>query len=237
MKHFIYKTSSNSGKYYIGRHSTLDLNDGYFGSGKWVNSIKDKTSLTREILAFANSFNELLQLEEKFIAESISDPNNMNFNNRAVGFATGDLNWNRTKEARELKSARKKGVSLVEQFGEEKALEIRRKISKSKTGQKTNLPAWNRGIPHSDSTKTKISESVNNWMVSLSTAKKKEKFGNRQESNGFFNKKHSTSTLAALKEKQRANRQLNRTTCPFCFKNIDNANYSRYHGEKCKFKE
>jgi len=55
MHHTIYRTSSKSGKYYIGRHSTNNVNDGYLGSGNWVKSIKnDGTFLCKEILCYAN---------------------------------------------------------------------------------------------------------------------------------------------------------------------------------------
>ena len=81
MHYIIYKTFTSSGKYYIGRHSTNILDDGYMGSGKWVRSISDKSSLTREILAFADSESDLKLLEEQFINQFIDDPNNMNFNN------------------------------------------------------------------------------------------------------------------------------------------------------------
>ena len=34
MKHFIYRTTNLlNGKFYVGRHSTTNMNDGYFGSG------------------------------------------------------------------------------------------------------------------------------------------------------------------------------------------------------------
>lgn len=32
--HYIYKISRDAGRYYIGMHSTDDINDGYFGSEK-----------------------------------------------------------------------------------------------------------------------------------------------------------------------------------------------------------
>jgi len=69
--HFIYKTTNNlSGKYYIGMHSTDNLEDGYLGSGKRLRySInkygKDKHS--REILEFLDSRKELKKREEEIV--------------------------------------------------------------------------------------------------------------------------------------------------------------------------
>jgi len=60
MQHFIYKTTHISGKYYIGRHSTENINDGYLGSGKWVKSIKDKSKLSREILEYCDDIDDLI---------------------------------------------------------------------------------------------------------------------------------------------------------------------------------
>lgn len=234
MIHYIYKITSFSGKFYIGRHSTLNLNDGYLGSGKWVKSIKSKSVLTKEILAIADSFEDLLTLEEKFINENINDANNMNFNNKPVGFATGDLNWNRSEEAKIIKSSRKKGLTLQEQFGEEKANLIREKIASSKRGKKTNKTSWNNGLTASVETKQKLSSIVSNRMNSLTSNERKEKYGNVGNANGFFNKKHSEDTLNTLRNKQKNNREVNRKICPHCGKDIDAANYARYHGNKCK---
>jgi hypothetical protein len=237
MHYIIYKTFTPSGKYYIGRHSTNNLDDGYIGSGKWVRSIKDRSSLTREILAFADSESELKILEEQFISKSLNDPNNMNFNDRSVGWPTGDLNWARSTEAKLLKSKRKKGLTLEAEYGIEKAKLIRQKISDSKTGKKTNKPAWNRGISPSTETKHQISKSISDQMNALTADERKEKFGNLGDKNGFFNKTHSSSTINILREKQKLNRQQNRLTCPYCSKNVDKPNYSRHHGNKCKIKD
>jgi 23S rRNA-/tRNA-specific pseudouridylate synthase len=88
---FIYKTTHISGKYYIGRCSRK-YSKSYLGSGRWVQSIKDKTTLTREILSTHTTFEELCVAEERVINEHINDPVCMNWNNKSVGFATGDLN-------------------------------------------------------------------------------------------------------------------------------------------------
>ena len=88
---FIYKTTHTSGKYYIGRCSRKHP-ETYLGSGRWVKSIKDKTSLSREILSNHESFEELCLAEEKAISEHINDPLCMNWNNKSVGFGTGKFN-------------------------------------------------------------------------------------------------------------------------------------------------
>ena len=86
--HIIYKTSHVNGKYYFGRHSTSNLNDGYIGSGKWVRSIKDKTQLKTEIIAVAETFEDLKLLEEFYISENLGKTNCMNINDSSIGFSS-----------------------------------------------------------------------------------------------------------------------------------------------------
>jgi hypothetical protein len=92
MKHFIYKTTHKNGKYYIGRHSTTDIDDGYLGSGRWVSQIKDKTTLIREILEYADDFDQLVILEDRYLAEHHGKPDCMNMSNKGTGAATGEAN-------------------------------------------------------------------------------------------------------------------------------------------------
>jgi hypothetical protein len=88
MKHFIYKTTHPNGKYYIGRHSTANIDDGYIGSGRWPSSIKDKSVLTREILEYADDINTLKDLEGKYLAEHYGKHNCMNQTPDPIGFDT-----------------------------------------------------------------------------------------------------------------------------------------------------
>lgn len=76
--HFVYKTTHTNGRYYIGRHSTLKIDDGYLGSGVWVSGIKDKSTLSKEILFFAKDSTELKILEESTIKTHWDDPLCMN---------------------------------------------------------------------------------------------------------------------------------------------------------------
>jgi hypothetical protein len=88
MKHFIYKTIHPNGKYYIGRHSTNNLEDGYLGSGLWPSSIKDKTTLTREILEYADDELSLKVLEGKYLNENFGKDNCMNRTADPIGFSS-----------------------------------------------------------------------------------------------------------------------------------------------------
>ena len=69
--HIIYKTTNLlSGKYYIGMHSTDDLNDGYLGSGKRLKYSVNKygkENHKREIIEFCDSREELISREEEIV--------------------------------------------------------------------------------------------------------------------------------------------------------------------------
>lgn len=235
MIHYIYKIVHTNGRYYFGRHSTKNIDDGYIGSGKWIKSIKNKEEISKEIISYHDSFEELKEAEKLVLNEHVGKPLCMNFNNNPVGFASGDLNWSKTAEARKLKSDRKMGVTLVEEYGEERATQIRHNISKGRTGIKTGKPSWNSGVPQTEETVAKISESVSKLMSSMTPEERKEKYGLNGEENGFFNKKHSDITISHLRETQRKNRETKCHTCPHCGKTMYVANYAAHHGDKCKF--
>lgn len=70
MKHYIiYKvTNLINGRYYIGRHSTNNLDDNYLGSGKAIiNAVKKygKDTFKKEILLEALNAQDLWELESK----------------------------------------------------------------------------------------------------------------------------------------------------------------------------
>ena len=91
--HFTYVTTNDRGHYYVGRHSTTDLDDGYLGSGNWVrHSLKKGRKLTKQILEFHPTEVDLRIAEEKLLEEHVGQPNCKNQNRSSVGFSTGENN-------------------------------------------------------------------------------------------------------------------------------------------------
>jgi hypothetical protein len=81
--HYIYKTAcSVTGKFYVGMHSTDELEDGYLGSGKILGYSRRKhgdENHTKEILEYCSSRVELKQREKQIINdELLSDSLNIN---------------------------------------------------------------------------------------------------------------------------------------------------------------
>jgi hypothetical protein len=79
MHYIIYKiTNKVNGRYYIGRHATKNLDDGYMGSGKGIKNALEKYGIdnfTKEIIATAETSQDLWQLEKDIVNESIvKDP-------------------------------------------------------------------------------------------------------------------------------------------------------------------
>jgi len=73
--HYIYKTTNNlNGKYYIGMHSTHNLEDGYMGSGKrlWSSmNYHGKDNHSVEILEFCDSREELRKRESEMVTNDL----------------------------------------------------------------------------------------------------------------------------------------------------------------------
>jgi group I intron endonuclease len=73
MFYTIYKiTNTTNGKFYIGKHQTLDLDDSYFGSGKALNAaIKKygKDSFVKEILFIFDTEDEMNLKEKELVTE------------------------------------------------------------------------------------------------------------------------------------------------------------------------
>jgi hypothetical protein len=107
--HYIYKiTCLKNERYYIGMHSTDNLEDGYFGGGKRIkNSVKKhgKDAHRKEILEFFENRELLVDKEIELINEELlKDPLCMNLN---LG-GEGDIRWARESRSQGAISANKK---------------------------------------------------------------------------------------------------------------------------------
>ena len=79
MHYIIYKITNNiNERYYIGRHATSNMDDGYMGSGKAIKNALSKygvENFTKEIIATAETAEKLWELEKYIVNETIvKDP-------------------------------------------------------------------------------------------------------------------------------------------------------------------
>jgi len=88
MRYLIYKTTNLiNGKYYIGRHSTNNINDSYMGSGIGIKNAINKYGIEnfkKEIIAETDSAEKLWKLEKKIINKDVVK-DKMSYNNAFGG--------------------------------------------------------------------------------------------------------------------------------------------------------
>jgi hypothetical protein len=111
------------------------MNDGYMGSGSWVKSIKNKKTLTKEIIEYTDCIEKLKLLEQKYINENFGKHNCMNFSMNSSGgfFASGKEHPSFGKPAvnknKPMTEEQKEKISKA-LFGKNKSIEHKNKISK-----------------------------------------------------------------------------------------------------------
>jgi len=114
MRYIIYKISNNiNGRYYIGRHATTDINDGYMGSGRAItNAINKygKEAFSKEIIAESFSAEDLWELEKQIVNEEIvSDPLSYNMAYGGKSYLDGLKKYNPKKFLQHQSNAGKIG--------------------------------------------------------------------------------------------------------------------------------
>lgn len=261
MKHFIYKTIHKNGKYYIGRHSTDNLDDGYLGSGRWVRQIKDKTNLTREVLEYANTIEELIELEDRYLAEHYNKPDCMNMSNKGTGWAVGEANpMNNPKTKEKLSGDNhwlKKNPDRSQEFHDQQIKRVKEgthnflgDTNPNKDGRNAKL-AYARGTHVYLANNPSIVNSANgthhwqngkspNYQGKLNKKLVEEGRHNwlgpesnqKRIDNGTHNFLGSDSNLKRLAEGTHPSQQ--KKTCEHCGKISSVGMYKRWHGDKCK---
>lgn len=182
--HYIYKTTCNvNGKYYIGMHSTSNLEDGYLGSGRriWLSIRKHgKENHSFEILEMLESRSSLKEREMELVNEEmLQDPMCMNLMiGGEGGFISEEQQRNRSiaagkasaKKLKEDKEYRERFMSRVTQQMKER----------HKSGN-FNYATFT-GKKHSEETKKKMSEADR-------TGNKNSQFGSMWITDDSQNKK------------------------------------------------
>lgn len=215
MYYTIYQTTCLlNGKKYIGKHATLDVNDSYLGSGLILSkAIKKygKENFKKEILFIFDNEYEMNRKEIELISEDIIKSDD--YYNIAYGGHGGAI-------------VLKSGHPLYE--------EVCKKISDA---------ALNR------------SESISNTVKELHAQKRCGMHGKKQSDqqrqlvskalsgrshSHEHRKNHHISLMNTLNDPNyrhpNKGKPKPKKECEHCHRLIDNGNYKKYHGEKCKMK-
>jgi hypothetical protein len=163
--HYIYKTTNVlSGKYYIGMHSTHNLDDGYLGSGTRLRrSIKKygKENFIREILEYCDTRNILKSREEEIVnLNEIAKIDCINLKVGGYGGFSDEEHITKFNEGREwgrILGGKKTGNKLR---GTTMSDEYKDKISDGLNNYYENNVGLFTGKNHSEETKNKMSESM-----------------------------------------------------------------------------
>jgi hypothetical protein len=185
--HYLYRiVNIKNDKYYIGMHSTDNLDDGYMGGGKRItNSVRKhgKDAHTKEILEYFNDRESLREKEIEIVNENLlNDPMCMNLmrggdggyisveNQRARSIGGGKAFAKKLKEDENLRIKHSKQCSM--------------NLIKAHREGKFNYATFN-GKKHTEEAKrsTGIKNSINQM------GEKNSQFGTRWINNGELNKK------------------------------------------------
>lgn len=137
--HYLYKiTNKINGKFYIGMHSTDNLDDGYFGSGKLVKRSVQKHGKDAhqfEILEFAETRNDLRMLEYSVVnSELLTNPLCLNLK------SGGEGGWGpHTGESKQKISKSRIGKPRSEETKKKIRESFAKKSSKERDALRTNV--------------------------------------------------------------------------------------------------
>lgn len=196
--HYIYKTTCIiNGKFYIGMHSTSNLDDGYMGSGKRLKRSLKKYGIEnhiKEILEFLNDRKILAEREEEIVNEQLLEDNLcMNLKTGGTGGFINEEHKNNWILAGS-KAGNEKLKNLWENDNEwkQKQLEVRKSYRENPELKKRMEKGLGfHGRNHKEETKEKISQSRKGKGVSFNNSQ----YGTCWITNGKENKKINKGDL------------------------------------------
>lgn len=201
---FVYKTThKESGKYYIGVHSTDNMDDGYLGSGTRIKrSVKKygKDSFEREIIKYFDKNVDAYSYEKKLVTlDTLKDTLCMNMDTggrgRQPGYKMSEESRRKVGDAsrgRVLSKEARDKISKVHK-GKSKSKETRARMSNSQKGEKNHR--YGKGY---------LQNGENNPMYGkgyLVSGERNGMYGMSGERNPFFGKTHSKEIKDKLRKK------------------------------------
>ena len=159
--HYLYKTTCIiTSRWYIGLHSTNNMDDGYMGSGKRLRYSIRKYGVDnhiKEILEFFETRELLVEAEIKAItADMITDTDCMNIVDGGGGFTSEYAKICAIKSNEKQRFLRENDQEWVDNFSDKMSL-ANKKAYDDGNREKTYFFDRN-GVEHSDDAKQKISE-------------------------------------------------------------------------------
>lgn len=186
--HYIYKTTCLvTNRYYVGMHSTNNLNDGYLGSGRRLRYSIRKYGIEnhkKEILLFFENRELLIEGEINFITnEMINDPNCMNLR----GGGTGGFSIEQQKINAKKSNEKQQLLMLNNEWRKNKGEKITKSLKRAyDEGRRKKIFVydWN-GKKHRNDSKEKIGmhNSINQ------RGEKNSQYNTHWITNGIKNKK------------------------------------------------
>ncbi len=193
MHYIVYKTTNQvNGKFYIGTHKTVDLNDDYLGSGKYLKYAIKKygvDNFKKEILFVFDNPEAMFAKEAEIVTEEfLSENNTYNLKKGGEGgfdFLNSEKYKNPTHEKEHymmMTERRKKIFPNGVFFNRTHNQKAKKKISNAKKGQQSFL-----GKSHSEETKKIIGQKNSKHQI----GSKNSQYGTCWITDGRFNKKIS----------------------------------------------
>jgi hypothetical protein len=222
--YYTYLTASEHGYFYVGRHTTSDIHDGYQGSGNWVRLCnKMKVPLHTKILSFYTDEIELKKAEQKLLNDFYYFDKNMNLSLVSSGFPSGENNPSKRKEVIAKRPQNNKGAR-TSWFCDPTRINPGSLDSNKKRNSEFMKNLWKdpeyRKLKtdnhHTKKLQYKENLSINNPMYNDAVREKVRQKVLQSVADGTHNSK-------ILVE------------CPICKKVSSKPNASRWHFDRCKF--
>ena len=162
MHYFIYKiTNVINGKFYIGKHKTRDLDDGYMGSGKLLIAAQKKYGIEnfeKKIIYVCDSESQMDEMERRLVNEKFLRRGDI-YNITLGGTGGNRINWeSMSKEERHLHGVR--SHACITNPGYVRTEKFKKSVSNGlkKAYQETPSKMGMLGKHHTDEAKRKMAE-------------------------------------------------------------------------------